>query len=62
MRKVILNRKKLISLLSAITDHVRTKNHVIDWKGVSIIVWESTEAPQKVRESICIWKREKRMS
>ena len=42
---------------SAITDHVCTENHVINWEGVSVIDRESERYQRWVREAIWISRR-----
>ena len=49
-RKLSVSKKKR----SAITDHVSTKNHIIDWDGVRIIDREDNTDHRKVREAIWI--------
>ena len=43
---------------SAITDHVATSNHIIDWEGVKIVDKESNRRRRHVREAIWIRRTE----
>ena len=47
---------------SAVTDHVNTRNHVIDWEQVKIVSKETNVFRRRVRESIAIRKRQETMN
>ena len=53
-------RQSLTSTInkSAVTDHVATNNHVIDWKGTKIVDREQHRPTRWIRESIWIRKHE----